>query len=311
MAATASPFPGMASLALVPGLVRLFNPESKVPLTAPFFGLHVPMFLLSIVLYLSFGEWIVLALIRNLKKEREEIQLLTRTQALMFIAFMNFLFLGLYDRNFHWAYQNPHNPFTATTVFIFMNQALLYIVGAATLTPAERLKVWFRDFKAGKASYLADTGLPWPWMVIAGGIGYVGVALIGVISQSSENGFDAGWSVLAIALVLTFAMRDILFLQLCLLTRMKSPIAKGIGLIWLYYFAATVVSSVFVPYPHRAANSGLFFLTPIGIFASEGKLDSIIAGFVFQVCVCGAVLYLINRRLAQMQANTSASAAAA
>jgi hypothetical protein len=311
MAATASPFPGTASLALVPGLARLFNPESKAPLTAPFFGLQLPMVVLSVVLYVSFGAWIVLAIIRNLKKEREEIQLLTRTQALMLIAFMNLLFLGLFDRSFHWPYQNARNPFTVTTVFIFMNQALLYIVGAATLTPAERLKVWYRDFKGSAASYLAETGLPWPWMVIAGGIAFIGVALIGVISQSADNHFDPGWSALAVALVLTFAVRDILFLQWCLLTRMKSPIGKGIGLIWLYYFAATVVSSVFVPYANRGPNSGLFFLTPVGVFAGEGKLESVIAELIFQICLAGVILYLINQRLTQMQANTVASAAAA
>jgi hypothetical protein len=65
-----------------------------------------------------------------------------------------------------------------------------------------------------------------------------------------------------------------------------------------------------VPYPNRGLNSGLFFLTPVGVFAGEGKLESVIAGLIFQICLAGVILYLINQRLTQMQANTVASAAA-
>ncbi len=305
----ASPFPGLSALGIIPSLARLFNPSSDAPLAAPLFGIPIPLFILTIVLYACFGGWIVLALLRNLKKEREEIQLLTRTQALMFTAFMNLLFLGLYDPTFQPPSPYRQNGPAMITIFIFMNQSLFYIVGLSTLSPAERLKVWYRELRAGTQSYLAETGLPWPWMVIAGGIAFLGTTLFGIRAESvSHQDWSVGSTALAIAMVLTFAVRDVLFLQWCLLTRMKSPIGKGIGLIWLYYFAASVASSVFVPNGNHSPT-GLFVLTPIGAFLQEGKVDNLIAGMVLQIAVCGVILYLINQRLTQMQINTAAAAA--
>ncbi len=310
MLATRSPFPGISALGLVPGLVRLFDPASAVPYTAPFFGVQMPILFLSIILYGSFGAWIALALVRNLKKEREEIQLLSRPQALIFVAYMNFLFLGLYD-----AHYTPPNDMGSTAatgavvmVFVFMNQAMFYVVGLATLTPPERLKMWYRDFKAGSQSYLSEHGLPWPWMCLAGGIAFIGVAVSGIAAQSSTHQiWTAGPTALSVIMVLIYAVRDILFLQWCLLTKMKSPVLKGIGLIWLYYTAAAIVSSVFAVYPNRSL-AGLVFLTPARAFIAEGNLDSAIAGIALQVALSGAVLYLINQRLGQMDLATAAAA---
>jgi hypothetical protein len=310
MAFGGSPFPGLSALAIVPSVAPMFVPDSIVPPSAPFFGLPVPLFLMTILLYGSFGGWIVVALLRNLKKEREEIQLLTRTQALIFTAFINLLFLGLYNRDFKPGYANAFRDTIAiTAIFIFMNQGLLYIVGLSTLSPAERLKVWYREFKAGKQSYLSETGLPWPWMVIAGGIAFLGISLVGVSAQfATHKAWSAGSTAIVVALVLVFAVRDVLFLQWCLLTRMKNPIVKGIGLLWLYYFAASIASSVFLPYPNRTATS-MYLLTPAGAFISDVRLDNLIGGMVLQAIACGFILYLINQRLTEMQTKTAAAAA--
>lgn len=311
MGSVGSPFPGFSALALVPGLIHLFDPTSLARSTAPFFGAQVPLFLMSILLYVAFGSWIVLALVRNLKKEREEIQLLTRTEALIFTAFINVLFLGLFDKNFtDFDYTaRPNSAFPIVAFFIIMNQGLFYIVGLATLAPAERLKIWYREWKAQRRSYLAESGLPWPWIVFAGGIAFVAMTLVDMSARTAnQNTWPPRTILLAWLVVLAYAIRDILFLQWCMLTRMKNPLAKGVGLIWLYYFAALIASSVFAPGRSRS-TTGLAYLTPFGGFIRETRTPDLWPGIMLQVLISGVIIFLIHQRLDQMQLKTSAATA--
>jgi hypothetical protein len=147
-------------------------------------------------------------------------------------------------------------------------------------------------------------------MLMAGAIGFVGtLAVSGMVRDDTiANPWTPGMILLSVAVTLTFAIRDVLFLQWCLLTKMKSPIPKGIGLLWLYYFAAAVVSSMFMR-PTGTMTPGLIFLTPAAAFFSGAQIASAIPGLIFQVLVCGVILYLIQQRLIQMQERTAAAAA--
>jgi hypothetical protein len=308
----ASPFPGLAALGLLPGLLPLYNPLGNHPISAPFFGAQIPYLALSVALYASIGAWLVIALVRNLKREREEIQLLTRVQALGFAAYLNFLFLGfLNPKAPDYFFRNEGLVPAVMLGFLLMNQTLFYIVGLTTLVPAERLKIWYRELLAKQKSYLAEEGLAWPWMLIAGGTAYIGVVLCGIVIQSvAQRTWSPGALLISVLVLLVFAIRDVLFLQWCLLTRMKSPLGKGIGLLWLYYFAAFVVSGFFSGAMWRSGRNapGIFaFLTPVGAWAPS-NVDGVVAGLLFQIIVCGGLLYLIRERLTQMQLVTASSA---
>lgn len=310
-----SPFPGIAALGLIPGLIPLYTSQITTPMSAPFFGMPVPFLILSIGLYASFGAWIVMALVRNLKREREEIQLLTRFQALGFALYLNFLFLGfLNPKAPDYFFRDNATMMPAVMIgFLLMNQTIFYIVGLTTLVPAERLKIWYREFLAKQTSYLAEEGLPWPWMLIAGAMAYIGMMLCGIIIQSvAQRIWSPGATLLSVLVVLVFAIRDILFLQWCLLTRMKSPLGKGIALIWLYYFAAYIMSGFFtgaIAMTGRGVSLGAFaFLTPIGAWA-PASADGVVGGILLQLILCGGLLYLIRERLQQMQLVVAAATA--
>jgi hypothetical protein len=308
----ASPFPGLAALGLAPGVLPLYDPQGNHPISAPFFGAQIPYLALTLALYASFGVWLVLALVRNLKREREEIQLLTRVQALGFAAYLNFLFLGFLNAKApdYFFHDNGIMP-VVMIGFLLMNQAIFYIVGLATLVPAERLKIWYRELLAKQKSYLAEEGLAWPWMLLAGIIAYIGIMLCGIVIQTvAQRTWSPGALLLSVMVLLVFAIRDVLFLQWCLLTRMKSPLGKGIGLIWLYYFAAFVISGFFSVPMMRSAKSvpGIFsFLTPVGAWMPSNA-DGVVAGLLFQIILCGGLLYLIRERLTQMQLATAPAA---
>jgi hypothetical protein len=306
----ASPFPGIGALSLVPGLLPLYDPHGNHPISAPFFGAPIPYLALSLLLYASLGAWLVMALVRNLKREREEIQLLTRVQAVGFAAYMNFLFLGFLNPKAPDYFFKDAGIMPAVMIgLLLMNQTLFYIVGLTTLVPAERLKIWYRELLAKQKSYLAEEGLAWPWMLIAGLIAYIGIMLCGIVIQTvAQRTWSPGALFLSVMVLLVFAMRDVLFLQWCLLTRMKSPLGKGIGLIWLYYFAAFVISGFFTAgamwRSSQSAPAIFSFLTPVGALA-PGKADGLVAGLLFQLILCGGILYLIRERLTQMQLATA------
>jgi hypothetical protein len=308
-AATGSPFPGLASLALYPGLISLYDPTSTLPSSAPFFSLHVPYLILTTLLYVSFGAWLVMALVRNLKKEREEIQLLTRFQALGFAAYLNFLFLGfLHPVGPKAPYEELRGMSGVMIAFLLMNQMLFYVVGLSTLVPAERLKIWYRGLIAKQQSLLAEEGLPWPWMLLAGVIAFIAMSLASIgISTAQHQPWSAGATLLSVMIVLAFAVRDVLFLQWCMLTRMKSPIGKGIALIWLYYFAAAVIASFLTmgATGYRKAPTTLYvMLTPVGAWM-PGNSDGVVAGLMLQSALCMGLLYLIRERLTQMELATA------
>jgi len=302
------PYPGLAALSIVPGLLPLYHASSSVSSTAPFFGAQVPLLFLSLLLYDSFGTWIVVALLRNLKREREEIQLLSRWQAIGLAAYLNLLMLGFLDTSvLQDGARNPYG-FTAGQATIFhlvFNNLIFYAVGLATLTPAERLKVWYREYSEGKQSYLSESGLPWPWMAIA-----AAVAFLALLLETASTGAPAlgkwtlGDSALSLFVFLVYATRDVLFLQWCTLTRMKNPILKGILLTWLYYFAAGVLSSTMAAGYRSTTPPGLSLFTPTGALM-PGQATTAMFGAGLQIGVILYLLFLIRDRLTRAPAQVA------
>ncbi|HXZ81862.1 MAG TPA: hypothetical protein VEG30_18180 [Terriglobales bacterium] len=299
------PYPGVAALTIVPGLLPLYHAYTSVPSTAPFFGVHVPLLSLSLLLYVSLGAWIVVALLRNLKREREEIQLLSRWQAIGLAAYLNLLMLGFLDPA---ALLGTRSPYSfgvepATIVHLAFNNLIFYAVGLATLTPPERLKIWFRDYHAGRQSYLSENGPPWPWMALAAALAFVALWLEAASARSAVpfDNWSLGHSGLSLMVFLVYATRDVLFLQWCTLTKMKNPIVKGILLVWLYYFAAGVITTPLAQASRSMASSGFCLLTPAGALV-HGQIETALIGAGLQIGVIIYLLFLIRDRLTRAPA---------
>jgi len=111
-------------------------------------------------------------------------------------------------------------------------------------------------------------------------------------------------------LLLVFAIRDILFLQWCMLTRMKNPVSKGVGLLFLYYIAVVLLSSVFGRHDYGGkVPAGLAIFTPAAVF-NQGKIQGdAVFGLVLQSLVILVLLVLINERLASRPKAMAAAAA--
>jgi hypothetical protein len=146
------------------------------------------------------------------------------------------------------------------------NGALLFVMGMATLTTRERLRVWWQKRAAGAATMFSEDGLAWPWLALSAGTAY---ALLVWGALAWDHALPVETRSLAIAagqllVLLVFITRDVLFLQWCKLTRMSRPVLKGLLYLSLYYATTAVLAALFNRISDRAALDVMFLLTPLG-----------------------------------------------
>jgi hypothetical protein len=298
----------MAALSSVPAVAQLHGPQwqmdaaSVVPLI---FGSPVSLLWLAPALQASLAAWLVLMVRRNLKKEVEEISLLSRWQAIGLVVYLNFLFYAFFDLlEVHRRLKSGAEP-ESVTEFVTVGMLLLNGVilfagsGMAAVTPREPLKIWWRRFKAGEAGYLAEDGLPWPWLGLAAVISYAMLALyaLALSDRIPLSKWGLGATATQLAFLLVFAVRDILFLQWCKLTRMKKAVSKGVGLLLVQYIAVVVVILVFHSANERFGNVLISLLTPFAPLNPEIHVAMSVGGIAVQVVVCVLLVSAITRRL--------------
>lgn len=301
-----TPFPGFGAISAIPAVLSLYAASADVARVTPtLFGIPVSFVFLTLLLYAAFGAWFVLMLTRNLKKDREEIRLLSRWQAIGFAAFLNVLFYALLDPKqvSSQSHSAALSPKDVSSLAVGLNVSILFLVGLVTLTPHERLKMWWRRRAAGEEPYLSSDGLPWPWMALAAVIAYTMLVVEAAALRAIPFAeWQLGTAAIQLAAFLVFATRDILFLQWCTLTRMKRPVVKGFLYLCLYYTAAGIILMVVsLVSPSR----GLFvsgLLAPYVVFNPTGIRPSVTpglyAGMALQI---GIIFFLLNAISARLR----------
>ena len=297
---TASWFPGLAAFDPFVNLYRVlqlsFDYHGYV---APrLFGHAVPWLLMSLLLYVSVGAWLAVMIVRNLKRDYEEIRLLSRWQAVGCAAFLNFLLYALFTSRDVLVKSDVLASF-----LVGVNGAILFVIGLASLTPPERLKVWWRARAEGRGGMFSADGLPWPWLVLSAAVAYA-LMVWGLLAWRFALDFHMSslrMAGLELVVVLVFVTRDILFIQWCTLTRLRQPVLKGILFLCLYYASAGVVVALCSISGESASIAALNILTPTGIFQATDSwghnLGSLYAGLALQAGVIAVILVAISHRL--------------
>jgi ABC-2 family transporter protein len=266
---------------------------------AAIFGSPAPWVLLSTLLYLTVGAWLALILIRNLKKDYQEIRILNRWQAVGCAAFLNFVVYALFNPN-----AVPNMEARGFVTFIVaINAAILFAMGLATLTTHERLKVWWRKRAIRQAGLFSEDGPSWPWLTLSAAVAYVllvwGLFAWGCVFDFQASPLARGG--IQFVDVLVFVITDVLFIQWCKLTRLRAPLVKGILYLGLYYTSAGIIAFVLETQSQAAGESAVNLLTPVGIFndAVSGFLfpGSLFAGIALQLVAILVLLAMINGRL--------------
>jgi len=320
----ASGLPGLAAISPLTGVIHLLGDRTDSELAGVrplLFGHEVPWLLMTVLLCGAFSAWLALMLIRNLKRDYPEIRPLSRWQAIGCAAFLNFLIYALLKPAAHfgsaWNADARSGWFPddkAVALFaVAMNGLFLFLMGLATLTPQERLKVWRRKRATGESAVFADDGLPWPWLGISAVVAYA-LMVWGLLAWDHTLPLDMGTlqsAAIRMLLVLVFVTRDVLFLQWCMLTRLRQPIVKGVLFLCLYYAAAAVLTGLATVSSQDAARWMMALLTPVQVFDADVKgmafPAATYAGLALQTGVIGGVLVAISSRLQRpMQAGAAA-----
>ncbi len=307
-----SPFPGFTTISVFPALFSLHGVNFDIAFLSPtVFGVRVPCVVLSLALYVLLGAWFVLMIVRNLKRDLPQIQLLSRWQCVGLVAFWNFLFYAFLDTRMirtpssTMSLSHSLYPYDLTTFAVAWNAFFLFLIGVAALSPHEKLKVWWRQWKAGETSYLATNGLPWPWLVPSAAIAYGMLAAEagGLRSAIPLGEWRLGFAALVLAALLVFTTRDVLFLQWCLLTRMKHPVMKGVLFLVLYYSAVGMVGFVVSTFGVSTSPKVMSLLTAYALLGQIATPPSswVIAllAIALQLGMCGLIVVAIERRLAR------------
>ena len=270
-------FPGFAAFSPLSGMINLL--ESGLPVrVSALFGRPVSWLLTSLVLWLACGAWLVLMLLRNLKREVDQMKLLSRWESVGCLAFLNYLLYTLFV---------PKTPGIAgaanlASFVASVNGLFLFVLGLATTTSYERLKVWWRS-RRGPAALLAEDGPPWPWLTISAIVGY-SMLVWGLYAWKNALGFDPQvlrTSLVQFAAIAIYVIRDVSFIQWCRITRLRAPILKGFLFIGLYYIAAAVFGIVTAVISESRGATAISLLTPAGTFASDDNLNVHIAASSF------------------------------
>jgi hypothetical protein len=313
-----SPFPGFAAISIFPAILSVYRADADVARLKPtLFGVASSFPVLTVVVYAALGAWFALMLVRNLKKDREQIRPLSRWQAVGFGAFFNVLFYAFLDpKQFDTkSGMGSLSPQGAASLAMGLNGLVLFVVGLATLTPHERLKVWWRRRSAGEERYFSASGLPWPWVVVTALVAYVLLVAeaAGLRGAIPLDRWRLGTAAVQLLVVLVFVTRDILFLQWCSLTHMKRPLVKGFLYLCLYYISVSILGGVASIGSDARASLVFQLLTPFGIFHLEGialrTSPGLYIGMGLQLLIILGILKAIVDRLRAPVTLTAAPAA--
>jgi len=102
----------------------------------------------------------------------------------------------------------------------------------------------------------------------------------------------------------------VLFIQWCKLTRLRSPLVKGVLFLGLYYVGAAVLYSVMDVTSHSAATGLAHVLSPIAAFTYNSALvpASAVVGIVVQVMATGFLISAIRGRVQKIELLPAVSA---
>ena len=313
-----SPLPGLSALSPITVIGTFAGDAYLLGVTlypAILLGRTVPLLLLNLVLQSSLALWLILMLLRNLKRDYEQIEPLSRIQAVACAVFLNAVLYALVRPRSYFGMGSIHNASFQSSeelasFMVVINGLLLFLMGIAILTPPERLRVWWRTRTTTGGAALSQHGLAWPWLLLCGAAVYA-VTMAGlllwrhVFPLENDTMLAAG---LRLLVVLVFVMRDVSFIQWCNLTRLRRPLVKGFLYLCLYYVSALVImhvgSYVSPAFPARAAT----LLTPFGVFDSSHNsvANSIyaglrlqLAGIALQLLVVSGLIAAIHHRLSR------------
>ena len=237
--------------------------------TDVFFGAQVSHSWALVVLYLTLTAWILLASVRNMKRDPSAYEAYSPVQGFTFVLYLNLLLLGF----FRWMIPHvdyspsatdpssdlrPIRPTTAEGLFLSISLWFFVILGLALLRNRDRVRRRIREYGARAAGWWAAV---WPAPYLFAGAVLAGLGIVGMIRLrlEAQPEWNPGLGLLEAGFFAFWIARDLLYLQWMNLRRARRPLVTGVLYLIVFYICA---STLFVPFgwygPKGAPHAAIF-----------------------------------------------------
>ncbi len=261
--------------------------------TVSLFGRAVPSLLVTVVVALAVIAWCLVALVRCIKFEPDQISLFSPSQvvgvsaSILLFVYAAFRPIAPMVSGSNVAQVSASQWTLQSLVGTGVSAAIacLYFTVMATLLTRDNLRQQLH--KRTSSEVAAREIAPW---AATGLIGLVAAALaLNGYRQTFAGAAPQWFDIIAMYLsVVAYAIRDGMFLQWMVSRKVKAPIMKGSALLVCYYLASAILSAV-VAGPERATQM-LRWLVPYVMNPSQAGPGWLILGLLIPPIATAALL---------------------
>jgi len=257
-----------------------------------FFGFRVHHFLVLVVVDLFFFFSLLLAVVRNIKRDPQRYEVYSPTQSILFSLILNFLLIGFFV---DWT-----SIIDSQSFFLTMDFFLFALLGITLLHNRERARSLLMDSR--KERLWIDA--LWPAPILFAGAFLVNVLIVAKLFHafSPAPRVALPFALLRSLAFIFWVVCNFQFLQCMNLRRGKHPLLLGVLYLFVYYACITFVLSSMHCFeiPQKIPIGSLF--VPSAIYLLDGPAwhfnPSVwIAGFVIQLVLIALFSYLQFRQL--------------
>jgi len=264
---------------------------------------HVPVLL---VLYATFLAWILLALVRNLKRDPVDFELYSPAQSVGLLCYLNFVTLAFY-RAREWGplgYLVPAQRATVFLLFLGMNLVLLFVLGMSLLHNREQSRRRVYERGVGKPDWIEAV---WPGAYVL--LAAVAVALLVItrfeLAPQLPGTLDKGMAAFQVVFLVVALLRDLFYFQWMKLRRSRYPFVSAVIFLGVFYVCSGVLLSTLSGLGSRQ----MFLLSSVPIpwavlgMDQQAWTEGGVLWFTIlaaQLGLCAVFVMLHRRQLAEM-----------
>lgn len=257
---------------LIPSQTAARPLETLPPLQDSFLGAFVPHILVLVVLYITLGAFLLLAVARNIKRDPSVYEIYSPGQGLAFVLYLSALVLAF----FRWMVPNVTGPFpyhlefkplsasTAEVSFLAIGLGLFAIFGFALLRNREQVRRRIRQHGAAASGWWAAI---WPSPYLLGGAILTGAAILAMIRYkvADYGAWNMQVGMLEAGFFALWLARDFEYLQWMNLRKGRRPLVAGMLYLIIFYVCVSTSMVAFDLYKPIGAPYRAIFVPSAGL----------------------------------------------
>ncbi len=263
-------------------------------MTDVLFGRHVNHVPVLLVVDSMFAFWLLLAVVRNIKRDPNEYEIYSPLQFLGLAIFLNLLLVA----SFNWHFQKDGGQ----PIFLLtLDAGVFTFLGLALLRSRERMRVIAHRRSQGP-SWL---DFSWPAPLILAGAAIVAVLIVlSTLWAGAPGSLSLGILAFRVLFAILWLVRDLQFLQWASLRRGKNSLVTGVIYLAIFYICICTVFATLQLFNDEYISFTAFFLpTPLHWFDFDTWAfhPAIwIAASIFQIFAIGVLFRLQKQQVMEL-----------